>query len=376
MAKIYNKGEALFLYIKFDDVKKDSIIKDVKVRILHEKDENIYEDLEWTEMLALSKNEYYFNYIIPFDADCGLYDIIYNGDVDGKPASMIETFHVINKSEIYDDAIKIYGYIDDSMNNLPLSDVSIEITSNDDIYNTRSYSKENGYWETYLYPGEYTCYFKKQGFQELCINIQIGNENNEMQFNNITLESTQLKTCGDGAYKISDSYSLKNGIPLDGLEVKVFNIFNPTEQVAKDITNSKGVWTVFLDPGNYFLKVSGVSMNNEFDKTFRLNVKDDGKYVIEDMTENKAAIRSEYISNGEGSIKYTDRILDKYENPIVDVQVTAYQNDKIIAQSYSDITGKYELFLDAGEYMIDIYHPSFKEIAEFKITLSENITEK
>ena len=282
---------------------------------------------------------------------------------------MIESFHVINKSEQYQNAIKLYGYVNDDINNIALGNVSIEISDYDQIYFTQSFTKENGYWEAFIYPGEYILKFKKQGFLEAIVNVQIGDENNEIHFNNITLESERIKTCGNGTYEITDSYVLKNGIPLDGLTVKAFDIMNPTEIVAMDITDNKGCWKIFLDPGFYFLKVIGNSMGNEFDKTFRLNVSDDGKYSLDDMNDNKASVKEDYISQGNGSICYSDIINDKYGNPIVDVQVNAYKDNKIIAQCYTNIMGKYELYLDPGEYIIDIYHPSFKEIAEFKINI-------
>lgn len=371
MSKIYHKGDIVFLYVRFLKENGDyaTCVKNAKVRILHEHNENIYEDLEWTEMNQLSSTEYFYNYNIPYDSDCGMFDIIYYGEIDDKPATMIESFHVINKSEQYTNAIKLYGYINDDINNMPLSGVSIEIQDVEQIYLTQSFTKENGYWESFIYPGEYICSFKKQGFNEQIINIQVGDENNEIQFNNISLESTRIKTCGNGAYEITDSYVLKNGIPLDGLVVKAFDVTNPQEVVATDITDNKGVWKIFLDSGFYFLKVNGISMNNEFDKTFRLNVADDGKYTLDDMNDNKAVIRDECISSGNGPNIYSDIINDRYGNPIVDVQVNAYQNGKIVAQCYTNIMGKYELHLESGEYMIDIYHPSFKEIAEFKINI-------
>lgn len=371
MSKLYNKGDIVFLYVKFVDNNGDPIenVENARVRILHEKNEQIYEDLSWTPMEQLTTTEYYYNYTIPYDSDCGLYDVVYCGDIDKKVASVVESFHVINRSEIYTDSIKLYGYITDSINNLPLSSVSVEIISNDGIYITQSYTKENGYWESFVYPGEYGCTFKKDGFNTIQTSIQVGDENNEIQFNNISLESIEAKLCGSGAYKVNDSYVLKNGIPLDGLIVEAFSVLNPKEVVAKSITNNKGVWTIFLDPGFYFLKVTGKSMDQDFDKTFRLKVDDDGKYNLDDMNDNKAVIMDNYISAGEGTEMYTDSVTDRYGNPITDVQVSAYKSGKLIAQTYTNSKGVYELFLDKGDYMIDIYHPSFKEICEFKITI-------
>lgn len=371
MSKLYYKGEIIFLYVKFFN-KDNTLAKTVanpKVRILHEHDGNIYEDLSWSELNALSDNEYYFNYEIPYDNDCGQYDVIYYGEIDGEIATVIESFHIINKSEVYNDAIKLYGYIDDDLNKIPLANVGVEVISSDSVYITQSYTKENGYWETYIYPGEYMCTFRKDGFKDFTTNIQLGNDNNEIQFNNISLESNKKRTSGNGICEVSDSYVLKNGIPLDGLKIKAYNILSPSILCASSVTDNHGKWSLHLDPGFYFLKTTGNSMNQDFDKTFRLRINDDCKYEIEDMDNNKAVVQKNHLSTGSGSKVYKDVITDGNDNPIVDVQVTAYKSNNPIAQCYTDSAGKYELHLDPGTYVIDIYHPSFKDIPEINITL-------
>ena len=53
-----------------------------------------------------------------------------------------------------------------------------------------------------------------------------------------------------------------------------------------------------------------------------------------------------------------------------DVQVNAYKpgvtlsDDTIIAQDYSDLSGKWSLKLSPGTYTIEFYHPSYKTITE------------
>jgi hypothetical protein len=372
MSRLYYKGDIVFLYIKFYD-KNGNIAEKVdnpKVRILHSKKGQIYEDLPWTKMNKLmAENEFFVNYSVPFDSECGMFDVVYYGEIDGKVAMIVENFHVIEKSQIFSNAIKLYGYVDDISTQIPLVSTSVEIISMDGLYYTQSYTHENGYWEAYLYPGDYMCSFTKEGYNDQMTNIQLGNDTNEVQFNNISLESKIAKTNGNGICKVSDSCILKNGIPLDGLKIDAYNVIDPTTLVATSITDSRGVWEINLDPGYYFLKMSGTSMDMEFDKTFRLKVNDDLTYDIEDMDNNKAMAQDEILGPGEGSQTYKDFISDKNGNPIIDVQVNAYKNGKLIAQTYTDAAGEYELFLDKGDYTIDIYHPSFKEVPEFKITL-------
>jgi hypothetical protein len=89
MSKLYYKGDLVFLYIKFFDIngKPAEKVENPKVRILHSKKDNIYEDLPWTKMNKLtSENEFYVNYSVPFDSECGMFDIIYYGEINGKIA--------------------------------------------------------------------------------------------------------------------------------------------------------------------------------------------------------------------------------------------------------------------------------------------------
>ena len=363
MSKLYYKGETIFLYVRFYDenqIPANNVI-DAKVRILHEKNGNIYEDMPWIKMNNISNNEYYSKFRVPYDFDCGLYDIIYQGTINGKEATIIESFHVINKSEIYENAIKLYGYINDDTNQCNLSNVSIEIISNDGQYVTQSYTGHDGYWETYLYPGDYMCNFIKEGYNELNVNFQLGNENNEVLFNNVSLESNQKRLCGNGLCKISDSYILKNGIPLDGLNVNVYSIEDPINTIATSITDRSGQWTVFLDPGYYLLKVTGESMNHIFDKVFRLKIDDDLNYDLENIESNKAILNSSNLNEGNGTILHQDYVYDSKGNPIPDVQIIAYLNNSPVAECYTDVSGKYIMYLNPGKYQLDIYHPSFNQ---------------
>lgn len=376
MSNVYFRGDIVFLYIKFYD-KNNNIIKNIqnpKVRILHENNEQIYEDLPWTDLNKLSEFEYFYNYKIPSNGKFGLYDVIYKGDYNGESAIKVDTFHVINRTEDYKNAIKIYGYIDDEASKTPLTSVNVKINSLNEAYSTESYTHIDGNWESYLYPGEYICTFSKEGFETETINIQLNDENNEIKFNNISMKSIIKKTSGNGAYKINDNYILKNGIPLDGLKVEVFNILKINEVIASTLTNNKGEWELFLDPGYYMLKVTGDSMNMIFNKTFTLKVKDDGEFTINDLENNRAELsENSSLDNGNGSKKYSDIITDKSNNPIVDVQVTVSDiNNNIIAESYTDIKGKFEFNLDPGEYYLNIYHPNFKETQSIKITIKEN----
>lgn len=365
MSKLYYKGETVFLYIKFES---DNVV-DPKVRILHENMGNIYEDMPWTKMNKIINNEYATKYVIPYNCDNGIYNIFYNGTINGRQSQHVEQFHVTDKSQIYGDAIKLYGRITSSYDDSPLNEVEIQVRSNDNVYYTQSSSLFDGTWETFVYPNNYNIIFKLDGFKDFETNFEIGFDSREVNFGNVVLESNAKKLCGNGICEVTDSYILKNGIPLDGLQVCAMSIENPTDVVAQDITNNRGEWKIFLDPGYYLLRVTGNSMNLEFNKVFRLKVTPELTFELDDMESNVISSQDEYLSNGEGPIDYEDFIYDRQGNPIPDVQVNIYKGVKLIAECYTDIKGRYIFHLDAGKYQVDLYHPQYKELPKFTINL-------
>lgn len=365
MSKLYYKGETVFLYINFQS----NNVVDPKVRILHEHMGDVYEDLPWTKMSKIINGEYAAKFVIPYNCDNGIYNIFYNGITDGKKCQHIEQFHIIDKSKIYSDAIKLYGNITSSYDNLPLNDVEIQVRSCDGIYYTQSSSLFDGYWQTFVYPNSYNIIFKLDGFKTFETNFEIGFDSREINFGNVVLESNIKKLCGNGICEVSDSYILKNGIPLDGLQVNAMSIDNPTEIIAQDITNNRGEWKIFLDPGYYLLRVTGNSMNLEFNKVFRLKVTPELSFELDDMENNKIQAQDEYLSNGDGPIDYEDFIYNKQGKPIPDVQVNIFKGSTLIAECYTDMKGRYIFHLDHGKYQVSLYHPQYKELPKFSINL-------
>lgn len=371
MSKKYYNGDKVLLYVRFFDNNSNiqSVVEEPRVRILHENKGELYEDLEWTPLKKMGEGEYYNKFTIPFDADNGIYNIIYSGILNGEEVKTIEEFHVVRKSEHYSNAIKVYGYIDESYSNKPLDDVNISISSYDEMYYTESNTSFDGKWETYLYPGEYLINFEKEGYELLSTSFELGTDSKEIQFNNITLKSNKRKLCGEGICEVSDSFCLKNGIPLDGLEVSAYDIEDIDTVCATCKTNNKGEFKIFLDPGFYILKVIGNSMNEDFNKSFRLRIDDDCEYDLEDMENNKIKPPVSYMSNGDGPIDYQDVLLDKMNNPISDAQINIIVGNRIIAECYTDLTGRYIFHLYHGKYTVRVYHPNFTTIPDFTIII-------
>lgn len=369
-SKVYYRGDTVFLYTKFRD-ENNNIINPInpRVRILHDNDGDLYEDLPWT-VLNENDNEYFNNFVIPFNADLCQYQIIYCGDINNEPQYSFETFHVISKSDKYEDTTKLFGYVYDSKDNSYLLDVNINIynmETNEKV--SQTLSNHEGYWEAYVYPGLYTFKFNKIEFSEFAINAEIGDEHNEIQFNNIGLDNLNDISTGNGIYKVTDTYVTKKGTPLNNLNINIYSILEMSKLVASDITDDNGVWNCYLNPGIYVIKINGLALGKDFDRTIRLKVDESGQYAFEDVTNNNVNVKNSY-SNGIGSKKIFDYVKDKYGNPLVDIQVNAFKkgdnliDQNIIAQDYTDVSGKWNLNLDPGEYVIEYYHPNFKSIAE------------
>lgn len=383
MSKVYYRGQDLFLYVKFEG---ELEIINPMFRITYEKDGNIEALIDWKDLQTLSDNEFYENAQIDFNANYSIYEIEYICEtIDNKIARVIEEFHVIPKSEKYPNAVKLYGFINQARVGYPLIGTSVEVhlLNNNAALDTNgvndslkivseSYTKEDGRWEAYLYPGEYKFIFKKYGFKEIEVIAQIGSEQTEVQFDNITLESNTAADKGNGIYTISDNFVTKEGVPLNNLIVTAYSVLNIKEVYAKDVTDDDGEWSLFLDPGMYLLKVLGNSLMDDFELTFRLRVEEDGTFSQENLTTN-VGTPIEELSVGRGDMNsptsktIEDTIIDNNGNPIIDVQVCVYLKsdlNKLIAQDYTDVRGSWIVYLEPNNYVFEYYHPEFIEHSE------------
>lgn len=381
MAKLYFRGQNLFLYVQFKDEMGNYInVINPTFRIDYEKDGEVLSYVEPQRLVQLSqRSEYMFNVPIAEDAEYSMYDIEYSAEgLDGKIARVNETFHVIPRSEQYSDTIKVYGYINQSKVGYPLISASVKISlPNDSKVVSESYTKLDGKWEAYLYPGEYKFEFNKLGFKPEIIIAQIGVEHSEIQFDNVTLDSEDITNKGNGIYTIEDNFITREGVPLNGLSIKAYNVFNLGSTMipdAEDITNSDGEYQIFLDPGMYLLKVNGNSLMEDFEQTFRLRVEDDGKFSFENLNENVAVPMNEVIIGRGAEDSPTAKIVSDYVkdlkgNPIVDVQVCVYKKNNLndmVAQDYTNSAGEWIVYLEPGSYVLEFYHPEFHEFTEEK----------
>jgi hypothetical protein len=204
------------------------------------------------------------------------------------------------------------------------------------------------------------------------ISAEIGDEQNELQFSNIDLDSEDTAS-GTGMFRVFDKYITKNGTPLNNLTIDIYNSLDPTVLLATAKTNDDGTWEAYLDDGVYLIKLDGISLGQEFKRTFRLKVSDQGEYSFEDISNNRLYTETENEpTNGDGSVTITDSVIDRYGNPIVDVQVNAYiagtalSDETIVAQDYTNEHGKWSLNLNPGNYTIEYYHPEFTTFTEDK----------
>jgi hypothetical protein len=348
-------------------------VENPMVRVFHEKNGTIIMDLDWFDLSELSASEYFANYSIDHSADYATYEVIYVGEYDDKVARIVESFRVIPSSTVYENVVKVYGNVNYSRVGEPIGVVSINIFNQDEtevVFDTTT--KDNGYWESYIYPGEYTFVFSKIGFETVTNHVQIGLEHNELQFNNIVMDFENKINYGDGVYRVHDKYITREGMEIIGVNVKASSALNPVVVIAENQTDKNGEWELFLDPGTYFLKITGSFFDNCFDKKFRLKVSDDGNFSFQDLSTNVAVPKkdAEYISQGDGSITVSDVVIDGNGNPIVDVQVNVFKKGKlneIIAQDYTSPSGKWEFYLNAGSYVFEFYHPQYDVITEEKI---------
>ena len=382
----------------------EQISHQMQCRILHDSDGDIYEDLPWTNMLIMGNNEFYYNYTIPYDLTPGQYQIIYKSIYNKKYYDLIskqylddvqlqnlkfdkrnensiahtmEMFYIINQSSIYEDTVKITGFVNYKNTTIPAEDVRISIYETNTEINTeskvyQSLTNREGYWEAYLYPNQYKFIFSRNGYNDEVIYTEITDDNNHLLFETISLGNDSISQ-GTGLFRITDSFTTKTGQPLHNLNITVCDIINPTIIIAEAITDTNGVWELYLDEGFYIFKVNGTLENADFNRVFRLKVLPDGTFMMDNITANILTNSNiPVINNGIGRLKIVDVIQDKWNNPINEVQVNVFYKDDVIceenirAQDYTDSNGKYIFFLDPGTYVFEYYHPNFNVITELK----------
>lgn len=360
---MYNPGDTILLYAKFNnDPKTTSFLVPAVVEVLYSKNEKIQTLLQ-TEMSTSDYINYYYNFEIPKNAEYGQYQVVYTGFYNGQENKLFENFYVINYQKDI-NPIRLYGYVYDDEKHKCIVDSNIEIINIDD--NIRYISNTNlvGQWEIYLYSGNYKFIFKKNGYKTQEINARIEDNAQNVQFNNITLIPISDDNKGNGLYEIKDQYILKDGQPIENLNITIYNIADLNNALVNTYTDSDGWWYSYLDPGNYLLKVNGEFNKQTYDKAFRLQVKNNGEFQMQDMSNNVANDNTQFYPNGNGAYQYSDIVTDTNGNPIPDVQVNIIENNNIKYQYYTDLNGRFIFMLDEGVYNIEYYHPSFKTITD------------
>ena len=374
------------------------------IRILHDEDGEIFEDLEWTHMLKMSDEEYYYNFCIPYDFTPGQYQVVYrsiyskkylnnktkawltddecasvNLANETKTAYTRESFYVVIMSDVYENIIKVFGDVNYKKTTIPAEDVRVSVyeTNTPDgsekkIY--QSLTDRDGYWEAYLYPNQYHFIFSRNDYQDEHVYAEISPENRQQPFETISLGKSG-ETNGNGLYHIFDTYVTKIKQPIYGLTVTAYAIEDPSKIVATTVTNDKGYWELFLNDGVYLLKVTGEFNSLDWSRTFRLKVTIDGEFFFEGLMKN--ILTDDNINTlgpGTGKFKIKDNLSDHWGNPIPDIQVNIYdssctdlQDEYILAQNYSDGNGNYTLYLTPGTYIFEYYHPNYVTYTEKKI---------
>lgn len=376
----------------------------IDVRILHDDDGEIFEDLEWTPMQRMNNNEFFYNFCIPYDFDSRQYNVVYRSiysvkyfnnktkqrltDEELKNIGFTkrnkqkimyarESFHVVAKRDEYEFAIKIFGIVNYQYSTLPAEDVRISIYETD-LNTNKEYkvyqalTDRDGSWEAYVYPGQYRICFHRLGYIDENVYTEINNESSQQPFETISLGNGS-STQGTGIFKVFDNYHTKTGQPIYGLTVQAFSISDPNTVVATDVTNDKGFWELHLNDGIYLLKVTGLFNGIDFSRKFRLKVLSDGRWFFEGLNNILTDDNINDIGRGSGTFKIKDILKDRFGNPISEVQINIFSSnttdlsdESIIAQDYSNGSGEYIVYLNPGTYIFEYYHPNYTTYTEIK----------
>ena len=364
---MYNKGEQIPLYIEF---KQDNAIifpETVRVRVLHEKDDNVYEDMSWKNMTPFGDG-----FIYHFDSNIcdtlGEHAAVYEGIYNGEKLHNIQTFDISVPNESNLDSInniKIYGIISELSSHKTLKDVNVKITNlidgNVSAITTSDYS---GRWETFIFPGEFEFEFSLDGFITKKMQVQIGDENNEVQFNNVSLENKNDISLGNGIFQINDEFTDKTGKGIEGIEINIYSLNDMNKLLVSVKTDFYGKWKAFLDEGGYILKIK---LPSGVEKLFRMNINHKGEKSIAELKQSDSvAIENKNTTIGNKSI--TDYVKDAHGNGLSNVSIKVYKNDQLVGETFTGIDGEFTLNLDEGVYKVICEKNNFKSYSfELKI---------
>lgn len=360
----YFKGDKVLLYCEFKVEEKLVCVDNPQVRVLHELDDKVYEDLPWQKM-----NKFDEGFSYTFDTNIcenyGRYVVVYRGEYQGETLNILDNFDIVVKNVEDLNSIYIYGYVNDINNGKMLNNLTVKIVdleSNNIVFSTLT--DEDGKWECKIYPGDYEFSFVINGYEERLIRAQIGDENKEVQFNTVSLENIADEVLGNGMFKIEDEFTSKNDMGIPNINIKIFNINDVENLLIETKTDNHGKWKAFLDEGNYIMKInipSGVS------KKFKLNVYNSGEKTIEEIISKDTKKKQKVVYNGNGDNEVMDYVLDAHGNGIEGVSIVAnIYNVKADAYEYvcEDITsadGSFKLNLNKGKYQFVVTGEGFKK---------------
>jgi len=360
----YLKGDQIPLFTEFKQDDKIIKVESPRVRVLQERDNQIYEVMTWKSMSPFVEGYMYmFNSSI-----CdypGEYVVVFSGKYNENTLNQLDKFNLKIKTQSSSNQIKIYGIVNDMGDKHFLQDTKITftnmITGSIASETTSDYS---GAWECFVYPGRFNVIFSKDRYHDKILQIQIGDEKNEIQFNTISLESQSQFNHGSGMYRVNDNFTSKNGLGIENINISIYHSNSLDEVLVNVVTDYTGKWEVFLDDGSYVLKAQ---LPSGLIKVFDLQVQQGGEHLIKEIVSNNATtISGENTTLGSNVI--TDFVQDAHGNGIANVKLSVYKEDKLIGNAFTLADGSFSLNLDSGTYKITCEHDNFKSYSwELKI---------
>lgn len=357
------KGDTKTLYCEFKNDKGNVVkVSNAKVRVLHEYNDRVYEDLPWQKMTEFDEG-YVYNFDTNVCENDGKYVVVYQGEYEGSPLNILDEFNIVPQNLEDNNAIYVYGFVNDINSNRIIKDIKVQIISlenNSTVYQTTT--DEDGKWESHIYAGDYEFRFGKDGYESRSVRAQVGDEHKEIQFNNIGLEKETDKSLGSGMFKIEDEFTAKNNMGISNINIEIFASQDLKTPIVTTKTDSKGKWKAFLDDGGYVMKIT---LPSGLTKKFQMNIYNDGSKSLEEIKIKESKAVKQKIDSGHGSELLTDFVLDAHGDGISDVSVEAYRYNQdedcyeLECKDYTTQEGQFELHLNRGKYKLIVEGEGF-----------------
>ena len=279
----------------------------------------------------------------------GYYDYhdeeIYIGDQETKEYSLsLEPRPPENSS--------FYGWVNNSEREEPIEEVEFNLWDDEDDYNNRTYTDENGYYEINVPSGDFTVYAVADGFYDYYEEgLNIGDKE-RLEYSFYLDPKPEENSMIYGWVNNSE-----NGDPIEGVDI---SIWDDDDYNNWTNTDDKGYYEMNIPDGEYYLYAEISGYHEYYDEGIFIGEYEHLEYSFElQPKEDENSMIYGWVNNSENG------------KPIEGVNINIGNTDEYDNWTNSDDEGYYEMNVPEGEYYIYTENNGYYEYYDEGITIGE-----